>query len=235
MSELETAIGYHFQDDGLLTQALSHPSLSSEVRPAPADNQRLEFLGDAVLELVVTHYLYEHFADLPEGPMTKLRSSVVSRNALAQVAKRLSLGKHIHFSKGEEASGGAARPSNLADAAEALIGAIYLDGGLEKAKQVTLSLLQPDLEALDPTDAQGNNKGELQEILQAIVAKAPCYRIVSEHGPPHDRFFKAEVVWLDHVLGSGEGASKKAAESRAAADALEHEGWKNVSKTAAEV
>lgn len=225
MSELETSLGYRFENPNLLTQALSHPSLSSEARPAPPDNQRLEFLGDAVLELVTTHYLYQNFPELPEGPMTKLRSSVVSRNALAAAAKRIGLGRHILFSKGEEASGGPTRPSNLADAVEAIIGAVYLDSGLEKARKVVLGLLEVDLQQLDPTDAQGNSKGELQEILQAIVAQAPSYQIISEDGPPHERTFEATVTWLEQVLGKGVGPSKKLAEARAAAHALEKRIW----------
>ena len=227
VTPLETTLSYQFQNSSLLKEAFSHPSLSSEIRPAPPDNQRLEYLGDAVLELITTDYLFKRFSDLPEGPLTKLRASIVSKPSLATVASRLGLGEALFMSNGEASSGGRERPSNLADVLEAVIGAIYLDSGLEVAMKVVTSVLQPEFEALDPQTAQvANSKGRLQEILQQITSEAPSYKVVSEEGPPHARIFTSEVNWGGKVLGSGEGPSKKIAETEAATAALNSGVWR---------
>ncbi len=225
VSRIEEQLDYQFKDQSLLKEALSHPSLSSEIRPAPPDNQRLEYLGDAVLELVISSYLYKHFPLCQEGPLTKLRASIVSRNALAGAAGRLNLGSQLYLSKGEEGSGGRTRPSNLADAIEALIGAIYLDGGIETASTIILRLLSEELQHLDPDEAQGNTKGELQEILQSVTPEAPIYKIIEQEGPPHDRTFTSSVFWKGTELGRGVGASKKIAEAKAAGEALKARRW----------
>lgn len=226
---IEERLGYHFKDPALLEVALSHPSLSSEVRPAPPDNQRLEYLGDAVLELAVTDYLFQLHPDFQEGVLTKLRASVVSRPALATTAVRLEVGKELRMSNGEDGSGGRKRASNLADALEALFGAIYLDAGFETARDVIIRILEPELDQLDPDTAQGNSKGELQEILQKLSPESPCYRITGEEGPPHSRKFVASVNWQGKNLGTGEGKSKKMAETSAARNALKLKLWKKKS------
>jgi len=224
---IEERLDYHFKDPSLLEIALSHPSLSSEIRPAPPDNQRLEFLGDAVLELAVTEYLYQQHPNSQEGVLTKLRSSVVSKPALATTAVRLEVGKELKMSNGEDGSGGRKRASNLADAMESLFGAIYLDAGFEAAREVVIRVLAPEFERLDPDTAQGNSKGELQEILQKISPESPRYNITSEDGPPHSRTFVASVFWMDQELGTGEGPSKKSAETAAATKALQLKQWEN--------
>jgi len=224
---IEDQIKYQFKNKGLLKEALSHPSLSSETRPAPPDNQRLEYLGDAVLELVVSSHLFQRFPMCQEGALTKLRASVVSKTALAEAAKRIDIGQDLYLSKGEEGSGGRQRPSNLADAMEALIGAIYLDANLEAVSEVVMQLLGEELTHLNPDEAQGNTKGELQEILQGITPEAPIYKIINQQGPPHDRTFTSEVCWKGTQLGSGSGTSKKMAEAVAAANALKTRLWEN--------
>lgn len=227
MRNLEQTLSYSFSDPSLLKEALSHPSLSSEVRPAPADNQRLEYLGDAVIELVVTDFLFKRFPEQPEGPLTKLRASIVSKPGLAKVATRIGLGEFLLMSNGEASSGGRTRASNLADALEALLGAIYLDTGLDAARRVLTRVLEPELAVLDPQFAQvANSKGRLQEILQKITIEAPTYQLVSENGPPHDRIFTSVVTWGGKILGTGSGPSKKVAETEAATAALESGIWK---------
>ena len=220
---IEEHLGYQFKNKELLTQALSHPSLSSEIRPAPVDNQRLEFLGDAVLELAVTDYLYHRFPDLKEGLLTKLRASVVSKPALSKAARRIHLGEALFLSNGEEGSGGRQRASNLADAMESLFGAIYLDENMTRAGQIVLELLKPELDLLDPETNHGNSKGELQETLQQITPHAPVYE--NEDGPAHARTFISTVSWQGKTLGKGQGPSKKASEIAAAADALKLKLW----------
>ncbi len=210
--------------------ALSHPSLSSEIRPAPPDNQRLEYLGDAVLELTISTHLYQRFPDLKEGSLTQLRASLVSKPALASAARQINLGSALLMSNGEDGSGGRERDSNLADAFESIAGAIYLDSGLESATIVILQLLSTQLEDLNPANAQGNSKGELQEILQQITPEAPIYKVLKEEGPPHDRIFLCVVIWQDKELGQGTGHSKKAAEAEAAHSALEARVWENQSR-----
>lgn len=226
---IEERLGYHFKDPTLLEVALSHPSLSSEIRPAPPDNQRLEYLGDAVLELAVSDYLYQLHPEFQEGVLTKLRSSVVSKPALATTAVRLEVGKELKMSNGEDGSGGRMRASNLADAMEALFGAIYLDTGFEGARDIIIRILEPELAQLDPDTAQGNSKGELQEILQKLSPDSPSYHITGEEGPPHSRKFVASVRWMGNDLGSGEGQSKKMAETSAASNALKLKLWENKS------
>ncbi|MDB4538204.1 ribonuclease III [Akkermansiaceae bacterium] len=226
---IEERLGYHFKDPTLLEVALSHPSLSSEMRPAPPDNQRLEFLGDAVLELAVTDFLFQRHPDFQEGVLTKLRASIVSKPALATTAVRFEVGKELKMSNGEEGSGGRKRASNLADAMESLFGAIYLDAGFDEAREIILRLLEPELEQLDPDTAQGNSKGELQEILQKLSPESPSYHITGEEGPPHSRTFVASVRWMGNDLGTGEGPSKKSAETAAASKALKLKLWKKKS------
>lgn len=226
MNRVKRILTHQFSNKELLQEALSHPSLSSEKRPAPPDNQRLEYLGDAVLELVISDYLYKRFPDCQEGVLTKLRASVVSRQALCAVAQRYDFGNSLSMSKGEESSGGRTRASNLADAVEAVIGALFIDAGFERAKSAVLKVFAPELDALDPVSAQASNsKGALQEVLQQIAPESPIYRIINEDGPPHERVFTSEVTWCGKTLGSGTGPSKKIADAAAAAAALGAKLW----------
>lgn len=225
MESIESRIGYKFRNSLLLAEALTHPSLAYESQRVHFDNQRLEFLGDAVLQLVLTEELFRRFPDFPEGQLTKLRSRLVSRRALAQFAAVVRLGDYVLLGKGEEASGGRDRMSTLADVFEALLGAIYLDTGLVSARDFVLRLVRSEIEVLAESPEERNPKGELQECLQAIHPEAPCYKILEEAGPDHRKLFVAEVAWRDIVLATGRGKSKKEAEARAASEALISRVW----------
>lgn len=225
MDALAEKLGYQFQDQDLLVQALTHPSIAAEQRDVVADNQRLEFLGDAVLQVILTEHLYLILPDEAEGRLTKTRASLVSRRALAECAERLGLGAYLRLGKGEEANGGRGRESNLADAFEALMGAVYLDGGITAASEVTMRVMEVDLQEAIEGDDTSNPKGRLQEVLQALRRESPSYRILAEEGPDHLKQFKAEVIWCGKSLGEGHGSSKKNAETAAAQDALEGEKW----------
>ncbi|MEP2775584.1 MAG: ribonuclease III [Luteolibacter sp.] len=225
MQPLESRILYKFRNSLLLAEALTHPSLAYESQRPHFDNQRLEFLGDAVLQLVVTEELFRRFPDAPEGNLTKLRSRVVSRRALARFAMMIHLGDYVLLGKGEEATGGRRRLSTLADAFEALIGAVYLDSGQEAAKVMILRLFEAEIDGMVESPDERNPKGELQECLQAIHPEAPSYGIVSESGPDHRRVFQSEVKWRGQLLAVGKGKSKKEAEARAAAEALRVRSW----------
>jgi len=225
MDALAEKIGYQFKDQDLLVQSMTHPSMSAEQREAVENNQRMEFLGDAVLQVILTEHLYRILPDQAEGHLTKIRASLVSRRALADCALRLGLEEYLRLGKGEEANGGRHRESNLADAFEALLGAICLDGGITGAREVTMRLMEEDLqEALEGEDTS-NPKGRLQEELQALRRESPLYRILTEEGPDHLKQFRVEVVWGGKPLGAGRGSSKKNAESAAAQDALERRRW----------
>ena len=230
MHPLEERIGYKFRNPLLLAEALTHPSLGHETQQRHFDNQRLEFLGDAILQLVVTEYLFGHFKDQPEGQLTKLRSRLVSRDALKAHAAALDLGQFLLMGRGEEASGGRARVSTLADAFEALIGAIYLDSDLETARKFVLAQARDELAdiAKEPTDI--NPKGELQELLQSISPRSPVYEVLSQSGPEHDKRFVVQAVWEGIVLGKGRGRSKKQAETAAAEQAMEFKRWKKAKR-----
>ena len=217
---LETEFGYRFKNPLLLAEALTHPSLAYETHRAHFDNQRLEFLGDAVLQLIFTHELFRIFADYNEGNLTKMRARLVSRTALAAYARARGLGAHLLMGRGEHASGGRERSSTLSDAFEALIGAIYLDGGTEEARSVVLRICSAELQRIAEEPKEVNPKGHLQEMLQALSSSGPRYTIVSEEGPDHQKKFIARVDWDGHLLGTGEGLSKKLAETAAAEAAL---------------
>ncbi len=218
--EFQRLIGYEFTDSALLRLALTHPSVSHESGGAIEDNQRLEFLGDAVLGLILTRELYDRFPDQEEGPLTKARARLVNSKALAETARKLELGRFLRLSHGEEQNGGRSRLSALADAYEALIGAIYLDGGLPSAARFILGSLAEFLSGWSDLAALDNPKGELQELLQARSNEAPQYELVSVSGPDHDRSFESMVRHAQIELGRGKGKSKKAAESDAALAAL---------------
>ncbi|HEY1120462.1 MAG TPA: ribonuclease III [Haloferula sp.] len=225
MESLESRLGYKFRNSLLLAEAMTHPSLAYESQRPHFDNQRLEFLGDAVLQLILTEDLYRMFPDFPEGRLTKLRSQLVSRRALARFALSIDLGSYVLLGKGEEATGGRRRMSTLADGFEALIGAVYLDIGYTGARDLVLRLFQAEIEALAGSPEERNPKGELQECLQAIHPQAPNYRMLGESGPDHRKVFQAEVSWRGLVLATGKGKSKKEAEARAASEALRTRLW----------
>jgi ribonuclease-3 len=225
VSPIEETIGYKFRNSLLLAEALTHPSLAHETQKYHFDNQRLEFLGDAVLQLVITEYLYDHFSTEPEGRLTKLRSRLVSRDALKMHATALDLGRYLLIGRGEESSGGRERPSTLADAYEALIGAIYLDSDLRTAKKFILKQAGPDLEQIAEEPIDINPKGHLQELLQSISPRSPVYELLSQSGPEHEKTFVVQAVWEGIVLGHGSGRSKKAAETAAAIEAMELKRW----------
>ena len=222
---LEQRIGYKFRNSLLLAEALTHPSLSFERKTFHFDNQRLEFLGDAVLQLVVTHHLYRLFPTFSEGQLTKLRSRIVSREGLKKHALALDLGRYLMLGRGEEASQGRDRSSNLADAFESLIGALYLDSDLETVRRFVLRVAADDLSELAREPGEHNPKGELQEILQALSPESPGYEVVAENGPDHLKEFICRVIWEGRELGRGTGQSKKQAEINAAARALEVRTW----------
>ena len=215
---LESALGYRFAEPELVRLALTHRSVSAE-DPGRQDNERLEFLGDAVLQLVVTDLLYDTYPHLAEGQMAKVRAAVVSRETLAEIALELSLGAHVELAPSEEATGGRAKDSILADAVEALIGAVYIDGGLEPVRQVVTALWAGRIAERSKQPGIKDYKTRLQE-LAARDGGRPVYR-VEGHGPDHDRRFSAVVSVGGVDYGSGEGRSKKESEQAAARVALE--------------
>ena len=220
LSALQKKLGYQFRDENLLRLALTHPSLAHESGVPTPHNQRLEFLGDAVLQLVLTQKLYEKFPSFDEGVLTKSRAKLVNRNTLAEHGRTLELGAHLILSSGEETSGGRERASTLADAYEALLGAIFLDGGFDAASEFILREFENDFGALSEISGIENPKGELQELLQSRSPLAPEYKTVSATGPDHDREFECIVQHEGVELARGRGKSKKAAESDAALAAL---------------
>ncbi len=228
MDSIESTIGYKFRNSLLLAEALTHPSLAYETQRPHFDNQRLEFLGDAVLQLILTEHLFHQFPQFTEGHLTKLRSRLVSKSALDSYANRIELGQFLLMGKGEEASGGRHRSSTLADAFESLVGAIYLDGNLEAAKAFILRHCRVELDQIQKAPDEVNPKGQLQEILQAIAPSSPHYQIISEEGPDHCKIFASRVVWEGVDLGAGTGNSKKAAEIAAARAALKSQGWERL-------
>ncbi len=215
-----SSLGYEFKNMALEQQALTHSSLLHENKMPGPDNQRLEFLGDAVLQLTMTEHLYQLFPDFSEGRLTKLRAALVNRYVLEKLAIKLDLGNYLLLGKGEDANGGRKRSSNLADAMEAVIGAVYLDSGIECAREVIHTLFADDIEAMRQAPREVNPKGELQEMLQAKSHESPVYEIVSAEGRDHDKTFEARVLWQGTELGRGSGHSKKQAEIDAALNAL---------------
>jgi ribonuclease-3 len=222
---LEERIRYQFRDSRLLAQALTHPSVAHEKQKKHFDNQRLEFLGDAVLQLVVTEHLFARYGDAGEGRLTIQRARLVSRQALKVHAARLDLGQHLLMGRGEEASGGRQRDSTLGDAFEALLGAIYLDSDLETARRFVLEEMRHDLAHLEEDPLEVNPKGQLQEILQGISPGSPVYELLAQEGREHEKTFSVRVVWENQVLGEGTGRSKKQAETAAALAALQEQLW----------
>ena len=227
MSPLEKRIGYKFRNPLLLAEALTHPSLRHETQEGHFDNQRLEFLGDAILQLIITERLFAQFPHDAEGHLTKLRSRLVSREALKVHAAALDLGRYLMMGRGEEASGGRERTSTLADAFEALIGAIYLDADLDTVRKFILAEASGDLAQIAAEPVDINPKGQLQELLQSISPRSPVYEVTSQSGPEHEKTFVVKVVWEGFELGQGSGQSKKHAETAAAIEAMELRRWED--------
>ncbi len=216
---LQVNIGYHFNDLSLLLRALTHTSYANEhVEEVLGDNQRLEFLGDAVLDFVVGAWVYHHYPEFDEGHMTRLRAALVCTEMLARFARQVGIGPALRLGHGEEEASGRERDANLCDAFEALIGALYLDGGLEVVKRLIGSLITPVAREILETEKDIDPKSRLQEWSQAQLGITPRYRIVGEKGPDHAKVFIAEALLGEQVVGQGEGRSKQAAE-RAAAQA----------------
>lgn len=222
--ELYKTIGYTFKDKSLLVTALTHSSFANEMHDGTKYNERLEFLGDSVLSIVVSDYIYLNCPDLPEGKLTKLRASLVCEKSLYAYAKQIKLGSHIRLSRGEQRTGGDDRPSILSDAFEALIAAIYLDGGIEPARDFVLKFVIPDIKSSKPKKFK-DYKTSLQEIIQKNPEERLSYVLVKETGPDHDKHFVVEVHLNSNVIGKGGGRSKKEAEQQAAREALELMGY----------
>jgi ribonuclease-3 len=218
---LEKRLGYSFRKKSLLETALCHRSFRFESHGVDSDNQRLEFLGDAVLGLVAAARIYDLFEDSDEGALTRLRSRITSGKALAILGREIDLGQEIRIGKGEEQTGGRGRASNIADAVEAIIGAAYIDGGLKAAERIFSKVFMPKLDEFGEDMWAENPKGKLQAVSQRRWGCGPEYRVAGESGPPHARRFSMEVSVDGSVLGRGEGGSKQSAEVRAATSALQ--------------
>lgn len=215
LQELEKAIGYTFHNIELLRVAVTHTSYANESKKGEKHNERLEFLGDSVLGVVVADYLFHEAGHLPEGQLTRKRASLVCEQALFGFAQQIQLGKYLRLGKGEERSGGRQRPSILSDAFEAVIAAIYLDGGLESARAFILPFVT------EGKPAGEDYKTRLQEVVQQNPEERLRYVVAGESGPDHDKHFVVEVHLNSNCIGRGEGHSKKIAEQQAARQALE--------------
>jgi len=213
-------LGHRFDDERLLRQALVHRSYRNEFPQEPRHNERLEFLGDAVLDVIVAEVLMQRLPDSAEGELTRQRASVVNEHSLAETAVRLDLGSALLLGRGEELNNGRNRSSILADAVEAVVGAIYLDAGYGAARDAALEWLAPLLDRAISGAAPGDHKTALQERLQALGLGSPRYQVVAEGGPDHEKVFEVQITAGDEVLARGSGRSKKEAEKEAARRAL---------------
>lgn len=214
IKEFQQVIGYEFKDESLLKQALTHSSYANEKRMKRlSDNERLEFLGDAVLEAVSSEFLYLNYKNLPEGDLTRLRASMVCEPTLAFCTREIQLGEYVFLGKGEDLTGGRQRKSVLSDAMEAVIGAIFLDGGFDRAKEFVLKYIMTDIEH---KRMFYDSKTILQEVCQGQFKQNVTYHLVSEEGPDHAKIFTVEVLVGESFLGKGSGNTKKAAEQEAA-------------------
>ena len=225
MVDLQDKIGYQFNNVSLLKEALTHSSYANEHRLQNIRyNERLEFLGDAVLSIVVSDYIFKNCPELPEGELTKLRASLVCEKSLYEFAKKIDLGNYLLLSKGERNNGGADRPSILSDAFEALIAAIYIDGGMKSVSKHILNFVIPEIKN-SKKKRINDYKTTLQEIIQKNPGEQLEYVLVNESGPDHNKHFVVEVHLNSNVIGKGGGRSKKEAEQQAAREALELMGY----------
>lgn len=218
LKALQKALSYTFRNEGTLFQALTHKSYANEKKGLLTDNERLEFLGDAVLDLAISHIIMEKFPNLSEGEMSKLRASVVNESSLAAIAKGIDLDQYLLLGRGEELSGGRKKPSILADSFEAVIAAIYMDGGFEEAFRILYGHFS---KLLSKTDLYIDYKTRLQELTQERLKCMPVYNLKSTSGPDHARMFEVELHIEGKLYGTGIGKTKKEAEQQAAKRALE--------------
>lgn len=222
ISSIEAALNLTFRDKALLRRALTHRSYINENPDyLLEDNERLEFLGDAVLDFITGEYLYHRFPEMAEGRLTNLRSALVRTETLAQFAVELKLGDHLFLGRGEEESGGRGRLAILCDAFEALLGALYLDNGLEATREFVYQVIEPTLQEIMSLDTAKDAKSRLQELAQSHFRITPVYRTVKEEGPDHAKEFTVEAVIGDKIYGQGQGFSKQTAAQAAAEQALD--------------
>jgi len=222
LTSLQNDLGYQFKNIDLLREALQHSSYVNEQRdPALQDNERLEFLGDAVLDLVITHILMKHFPETREGDLSRMRATIVNESQLSSVAQRLNLGQHLLLGRGETLSNGQEKRSILADALEAVIAAVYLDGGLEAGFEVIQRQFSDIISRVGERVAAEDFKSQLQELVQVRFKTIPHYKVVAESGPDHDKTFQVHLSIGTFLTTHGIGKSKKAAEQAAASVALE--------------
>ena len=220
MKTLETKLGYQFQNPKLLDHALTHSSYANEHHLGSiSSNERLEFLGDSVLGMIVADHLYRTFPDLPEGDLTRIRANLVCEGSLVLVAKEWDLGRYLKLGKGENACGGRSRPSILADAVEAVLAAVFLDGGLEHDRDIIQRFLLDRMEQVNR--ASRDHKTYLQELVQRKSGQVLSYELIGESGPDHNRTFRMQVLLNGQPIGQGTGHSKKEAEQAAANAAIE--------------
>lgn len=219
MKGLEEKLGYKFNNIKLLRNALTHSSYANEVRNGITSNERLEFLGDSVLSVIVSDYIYKNYRSLPEGELTKLRASLVCEKSLCGFSRELELGRYLMLGHGEERSGGRERDSILADAFEAVLAAIYLDGGMEPARRHVMNFVLRELKHTND-EVFKDYKTALQEIIQRNPEESVTYTLAGTSGPDHDKSFEVEVHLNSNVIGRGVGRNKKQAEQAAAKEAL---------------
>ncbi|MCF7836475.1 ribonuclease III [Candidatus Gracilibacteria bacterium] len=220
MKDLQIKLSHEFKNLELLEKAFVHRSFVNENRDVSESNERLEFLGDAVLELITTDFLFHKFPEKPEGELTALRSALVKGETLAEISAELNLGQHLKLSKGEARSGGAEKPYLLANVFEAVLGATYLDGGFVKAEEIVKKYLLPKLSHIIAANLQVDAKSEFQELAQAKLAVTPEYKVLAESGPDHAKTFEMGAFAGKDLLGRGKGSSKQEAEQAAAEAAL---------------
>ncbi|MBE6788268.1 MAG: ribonuclease III [Ruminococcaceae bacterium] len=221
MKGFESQIGYLYKDKALLSLALTHSSYANESKKNKSHNERLEFLGDSVLSIIVSKYLFQNYPDMPEGELSKTRAALVCEKSLAGFAREIGLGSMLLLGRGEDQNGGRNRDSILADAFEALIASMYLDGGISPAEKFVLGFIKKQMKNKQFVSSFTDYKTELQEIIQQNKEEKVEYVLVEESGPAHDKFFCVEVHLNSNVIGRGEGKSKKIAEQMAAKEALE--------------
>jgi ribonuclease III len=221
-AELARSIGVRFNNPDMLKTALTHPSFVNErgAKPGVASNQRLEYLGDSVLGLIVNEYLFSEYPDYDEGILARLKSKIVSEDTLSKAAHSLSLGKYLYLGRGEKASGGEQKPSVLADALEAVIAAIYLDQGYQSSRNFTVNILKPYLIDCRDRNSAIDSKSKFQEIIQKKLHATPVYEIIEESGPDHNKYFHCRLLIDKKEYSQGEGSSRKRAEQDAASNAL---------------
>ena len=222
LAALQKTLGYTFSDLKLLNKSLTHKSYVNEKTEALKHNERFEFLGDSVLDLIMSDYMVSEYEDFREGMLSKIRASVVNESCLAELARRIDLGRYLLLGKGELLSGGREKVSLLANAFEAMAGAVYRDSNLEKASAIFLPLLQPEINKFIENRSSRDYKSELQEYTQNKLLCIPTYKVTRERGPDHEKEFEIVVMVKEQVKGNGTGRSKKEAEQSAAKMALEH-------------